>query len=303
QDAAFTTNIDSGQRAGRGVEAGREHDDVECIVTIASTDPGARDSLDRSLAQVHELDVRLVVNLVVAILERYALRTERMNGHELRGDGRVAHTLANLPPDELARPAVHGLVRHEIHEVALPECEAGLRPKGLEHRLAFLRRHCETRARIEAVHEAAHGLATSREYGGIAAADLAPVLIGQRRVSLRHAIGRRTLEHDQPINLVRDRLDDLDTRGARADDADPLAGEIEAAVGPACRVVVLAPERLQPLDVGKLVSGQRPDGGDEVARSGALALAGLDEPRVIPRVIPRRGDFRLEANVAQQIEL
>src|SRR5690606_22104518 len=116
-------------------------------------------------------------NLVVAVLQRYALRAERVNGHEFRGDCRVAHALANLLPDELACPAVDGLVRHQIHEVALPECEAGLRPKRLERRLAFLGRHLEAGARIEAVHEGAHGLPASREYGGIVAADLAPGLV------------------------------------------------------------------------------------------------------------------------------
>ncbi|HEX7081594.1 MAG TPA: hypothetical protein VF329_11320 [Gammaproteobacteria bacterium] len=129
------------------------------------------------------------------------------------------------------------------------------------------------------MHEAAEGLAASREYRGIVAANLAPVFVGC------------------------DRLDDLNTRRAGADHADPLAGKIDVVMRPAGRVVVLSLERVDAVDVGQLVGGQRADRGDQVTRPRALAAVGLDEPRVVPRVVPRGDDLRLEANVAQKIEL
>jgi len=55
-------------------------------------------------AEVHQLHVILVVDLVIAVLQRHALRAERVKRHELFGGGRIPHTLPNLPADEFAGP-------------------------------------------------------------------------------------------------------------------------------------------------------------------------------------------------------
>ena len=75
--------------------------------------------------------------------------------------------------------------------------------------------------------------------------DLRDLLRVERPVVRRHRVGRGALEHDELVGLLGDDRDRLDRRGAGADHADPLAGEVDALVGPAAGVVRLALERVE----------------------------------------------------------
>lgn len=102
QAAAAAAEVDPVERAGQGVEAGREDDDVALVERAAGDDALGRDAVDRRLGQIDERHVLQVVSLVVVRVGAQALGEDRVGlRHELLRDHLVLHPAADLLPHEL----------------------------------------------------------------------------------------------------------------------------------------------------------------------------------------------------------
>ena len=116
------------KRAGDGVEAGRVDDHVEVDARSLVRMPVGRDALDRRLPEVDELDIVLVVDLVVAGLQRHAAGAEAVVlGDQLLGElpdpctrARIFWAMKSL----ISRVRLR--VDQHVAEVAQPDPEAGL---------------------------------------------------------------------------------------------------------------------------------------------------------------------------------
>src|SRR5271165_1707439 len=119
--------IDAVKGAGQRVETGRVDYDVEFVLGVAGLDAGRRYARDRRLVDVDELDVGLVVDLVVAALERHTAGAKAVVlRDQLLGDGRVLDPLADLARDEIGDQRVGLAVHHDVAEIAHPDAETGL---------------------------------------------------------------------------------------------------------------------------------------------------------------------------------
>ena len=99
--------------AGVGVEAGRQHEQVEVDVADGGADAGGRDRFDRRGADVDEVDVRLVEAVVEGLLERRSLGAERVGrvGRcEELGSKRVGDSWAHVVAPVLVGGQVRSLV-------------------------------------------------------------------------------------------------------------------------------------------------------------------------------------------------
>ena len=96
--------------------------------------------------------------------------------------------------------------------------------------------------------------------------------------------------------------DGLDRGGSGADDQHVLARPVDAVLGPSAGLHPLALERVQPFELRVLGHGQAADVGDEVMARNRIALGGSHRPQVLRLVITGGNHFRLELDVATQIE-
>ena len=110
----------------------------------------------------------------------------------------------------------------------------------------------------------------------------------------QHPLGR-PLEDRELLDLVGDGRRDLEPGGARADEREPLAREVEP-VGPPCRVERRAGERVHAGDVGKPGDVQRTDRADDEPRledlRAPVRVPNADLPgarRLVPRERRHRG--------------
>src|SRR5687768_13907235 len=142
-----------------------------------------------------------------------------MTGQELSGHLGVVHALADFAADELAGVRVDFVVHHEVREVTEPEGETRFLPQFLKLRLPRLRGDRQTGTRVERVNEAAVGLAARGKNFRPVAPYRVAVVVCKQAVALRDAVGRRPLEYRKLVHLSGNRLDHLDARGPRADNA------------------------------------------------------------------------------------
>src|SRR4051795_10912708 len=77
-DAIDAAYIDPVVCPGDGVKAGRIDDDVAFVLALAGLEAGRRDALDWRFVKVDQLDVRLIIDFVIAGLERHPPRAEAM---------------------------------------------------------------------------------------------------------------------------------------------------------------------------------------------------------------------------------
>src|SRR5262249_33236678 len=109
---------------------------------------------------------------------------------------------------------------------------------------------------------------------------LRDVVVLQHPVLRRHAEVRRALKDRQLLRLRGDDRNRLDARRTRADDADALAGEVDAGVRPAPRVIRLPLEALDAGEVRHARGGETACSRDQVARATTTLRLGVDEPAV-----------------------
>src|SRR5918994_5687362 len=99
-------------------------------------------------------------------------------------------------------------------------------------------------------------------------------------VAEREGVVGGALEDGEVVRLLGDLLGDLDAGRAGADGPDPLAGEVDALVGPLGGVVPIASKVLQAGDVRHVRRGQGAQGGDEEARRDDVTRIRTDLPTV-----------------------
>ena len=110
------------------------------------------------------------------------------------------------------------------------------------------------------------------------------------------------LEDGDGLGLLRDDGDGLDAGGAGADDADALAGEVDAFVGPFAGVDPVAFEGVEAGEVWEAGDGEAAGAHDAEARGEAVALVGFDVPAGGGVVVVGCGDAGFELHAAAEIE-
>src|ERR671920_993125 len=99
-------------------------------------------------------------------------------------------------------------------------------------------------------------------------------------VAEREGVVGGALEDGEVIRLLSDLRGDLDAGRSGADGPDPLAGEVDAFVGPLGGVVPLASKVLQAGDVWDVRRRQGAQGGDEKPRRDDVAGVRVHLPTV-----------------------
>ena len=135
-----------------------------------------------------------------------------------------------------------------------------------------------------------------------------PHIIGiERPVVRRHGVVGRALEHGEVFGLLGHHRDRLDGRGARADHAHRLAGEVDALMRPVAGVIGWPLEVFQAGNLRRVRRGQATHRGNDEARrdffgrAGGAGLPRLDPPQVGGLVESGLRDSRLKAHVTAQV--
>src|SRR5262249_6999041 len=140
--AVHPADVDAVKGTGDRVKPGRVDDDVKRVFVVAGLHTGRGDALDRGLVDVDQLDVGLVVNLVVATLERHAAGAKAVVfWDQLFGDRRVLDPLADFSREKIRDQAVGAAVDQDVAEIAHPDTKTGLAIELLPKSLALLVRH------------------------------------------------------------------------------------------------------------------------------------------------------------------
>src|SRR5205807_2507648 len=147
----------------------------------------------------------------------------------------------DLGAEELGGRVVGVLAGEQVRKRRV-EAEAAAAPAALVRALPLFRRHLEGRLVVALDDEADARLAGLAPELRVARLHLPLVFRIQGGVSRRDAEVRGPLEDEEAGRLPGDDRDRLDGGGARADDADPLAGEVDTFVRPVARVMPRALE-------------------------------------------------------------
>ena len=300
-DALAAADVDVDDRAGHRVEAGREHDRIELARPAPVLDARIGDGDERVSAQVDQFDAVEVERLVVVRIEAHALREDRVGRRTERlGHLGVVDDRTDLVAHELTRPLVGDRVHDQVGDAgAEPEQAFGIR--GLERRVALV--VTQHRPGLGGLGQRNTGAGPTGLFsvGLVAAHHLVDPLGGERTVAGRQREVRRPLVHRHRRGLLRDQRDRLDARRAGTDHGDPLAGEVDALVGPASGHVGVTAEPFDAGDVDFL--GHREATGRHDVPLGVVDVTVLGRDRPPARsVVPRRaGHPGLEADVAAQV--
>ena len=135
-------------------------------------------------------------------------------------------------------------------------------------------------------------------------------------IASRYGVLRGALEHGEVLGGLGDDRNGLDPRGAGADHANPLAGEIDALFGVAAGVAQLALEGVDALDVGDIGRRQTAHRGYEVLGGNQIGVgtggsvvvvdvvyrgSAADVPAAGVVVEGRLGDLGVELDVPIQV--
>ena len=255
QGAALAAGQPVRDRDVHDPEAGAQDDHVDLVLDPVDVDDGVRAHLGDAAGD--DVDVVLRDRRVVVVADQHALAADRVVGRQPGAQRRVRHlpleVLARLLLGLAAQPALAG----EGEQVPLAEPV-----------LAGARHPLEDRVLAEQV----------------------LLLLAVLPVHPRQDPRRRALEHHQPVGLPLELRDELDRRGAGADDGDPLADQVDVVVPP--RGVEDRPgEGPQARQVGVGRLDQAAAAADEQV-GGQRAAAGLEPPerrRVVPGAAEQLG--------------
>mmetsp|Transcript_29507 Transcript_29507/g.94416 ORF Transcript_29507/g.94416 Transcript_29507/m.94416 type:complete len:480 (-) Transcript_29507:287-1726(-) len=296
-------DVDAARGARYRVEASREDEVVDRVPLVAHSHAVGVDAADRRLLDADEGHVVPVVRLVVVCVEAEPLGSDRVVGRHQQ----VRHRwLDQLLSDALPHEAGGGLVGVGALEQVIVREEHRLPahfPARLVSALPLLVAHLERRDGGRAV------LCDPERRDQRLLPDLAVAcLVGrlrlgfQRRVPCRNRVVRRPLKDSQVRGGPRHLRDDLHAGRARADHADPAAGEVDSVARPEPGVEGAAREALHARDVGQLRRRQVPRREDEVRRDGAGARVGLHRPAARVGVVGGTRHASVEGDAAAQVE-
>ena len=153
------------------------------------------------------------------------------------------------------------------------------------------------------MHEGARGLQALLKYLRVARPDLFLLFLGDGAVAQGSAVVGGALEDGQVADFLGDLGDELDCRGPGADDADALARQVHAFLGPAAGVAPGALEVVEALEVRHVMGRQQADGGDQELASGLVPVLHRQLPAIGLLVVDAGCHAGVEADVAAQVEL
>ena len=130
----------------------------------------------------------------------------------------------------------------------------------------------------------------------------AHLLVGDRPVTQGCSVVRGALKHRQVPHRLGHLGDGLDAGRTRADDADPLALEVDRLLRPAGRMIGFALESLDAVDARQRMRRQRPEGRDQKRAAGALTAFQSHIPARFGLVPRGSNDTTLKLDVALEIE-
>ena len=235
--AAAATQVELHQGAGHGVEAGGQHQRVECELPAARTQPAGGDGGDALFAHVDQAHIRPVEAGVVAAVHAQALARDRLLRAQQRSGGRVAHGLADLAAHELGRQCVGAQVGQQVG-IGAQQAEAADAPAFFEQGLARRRQGRQRRlgAHRQFAAEAAAHAPVAGAKAGVVGLDARFSLGVLRAVVGRHRVRGGALEHRQRLGLLCDQRDHLHRRRAGADHGHAAAAEIDRLMRPGRRM-------------------------------------------------------------------
>ena len=302
---APAANVHTEECARHGIEARGEHQVVAFVLLPTHLHTARRDLFDGRAADVHQVDMGLVVGLIIMGVDAEALAPHRRVGREQFGDFGVVDDVADLLAHEPGGEFVEFGQDHQPRG-AVEEGEPTIFPVALEHGLEFLGAGhvfgVLIRRQREGVHDAetlGPGLGAKLGVARLEGADFIGI---QRAVARRDRVIGRALKDMKLRSLLGDNRNALHRRRAGTDHADPAPSEIDFMVGPAARVIGVAREIIQPLEVGGVGRREAARGHDEIfGRKGmapafAFAFAlGLD--------LPTRGCLVVDGGLHPGVEL
>src|ERR1700719_2110477 len=107
---AGAADVDLQQRPGHRIEAGREHDRIDCVFLILGPNASRRDRLDRLAADVDQGDIWAVIGLPVAGIDAEPLAADDVARREHLSDLRIVHDLSDLAANKLGREVIGRLI-------------------------------------------------------------------------------------------------------------------------------------------------------------------------------------------------
>ena len=232
--APIGADIDLLHGAGHGIEACCEGNRIEVVVGVRRAQAVGCDLLDRCAADVDQRDVVAIVGLVIVGIEDEPLRSDRVIiGAEQLRRPRVLDGGADPLAHEVRSRIVGRLVHQEVVVGIEIADAAALLPFCRIHSPPLVLRRFERRLLGRRIPGDAEGRLVGRTPAlGIFGLVLALLLGIEWSVAGGKAEVGGALEDKEVLGLPGDVRDHLHARGARADDADPEAGEIDAFVGP-----------------------------------------------------------------------
>src|SRR6266545_2550795 len=244
-----------------------------------------------------------VVGLEVIGLQRHALyaKTVILRNKFLRRRW-ILHAPANTVSDVAGKLGVGRLVGKNLAKVAQPDAEAGLVIELVPQRDPLLWADLVEAAPVRLMLEAAGRAGAGGKNLVIARANVGHVSFGDRTVVERRAPVRTTLKHGQLTDLVRDLADHLDRGGAGADDADPLAGELDRLVRPIKSMERAPLERLHAFQPRQRWYRQQPDRENDEPAGQLKAVVEPEPPQMAGLVEGRRVHLTIEPHVFAQVE-
>ena len=108
--AAGAADVDLQQRPGHRIEAGREHDRIDCVFLILGPNASRRDRLDRLAADVDQGDIWAVIGPPVAGIDAEPLAADDVARREHLSDLRIVHDLSDLAANKLGREVIGRLI-------------------------------------------------------------------------------------------------------------------------------------------------------------------------------------------------
>lgn len=304
--ALRATNVDAGQPAGHGVEAGRQDKNVQVMLAGRCPDPAARHPFDRGGAEVDKPHIGLIEDLVEVLFERRpldAVGMKRLRRREHLGNGRIFDPRPGLVAPEPIGGAVDVLVHQDVVERADPWRKATRLPEALEGRLPLKIGRLGPRLCEEIDVGPREGLCAPVIDLRIPLLHTADRVLVELRLPHRQRHVGRALEDREVSRHAGRLLSHLHAARPGADDPDPLAGHIETLLRPKRGVVALPDEIAQARQLRHV--GLRPQAGaqHEIAGRCDGAVVRTDDPAITRRVELRLGHAPVEADIPAETEL
>ena len=281
-DAIPASDIQALEPAGLVAEPRGQNDGIELDRLSMRADARLRDGLDWLLANVHNLHLRLIHDLVEVLFQAGPLDAKgegRDLGDQQLSLGCTADPGSRLLSPEGVRITVGLEVLAQIPEPRHPEGPASLEIPLLVEEVPLLGRNRQRVLVAERVVEAIGRL--EAELQGFS------VVIGPHPQCLSRPVWAAVLAQGETWSLLvdchglgdlADRLDDLNPAGPRTNDSHLLAAHVHGVARPSCGVIDRPAKPVDARNPGDGEHGREPYGWDEPLRIRSSAIFERDGP-------------------------